>query len=346
MATTGHIYKRGSRWWWRVRLPREPKTKSRPLIPDGHALATKNRAVAETIAKRIWREASALPSATMENLIDQFDEVERLRGVGRHVDQKVAALRDFIEVADIQNPEDITRQAIQDFLILLATPNPTSKAKPRRKGLSPKTVINRRGHIRRFCRFLMLAGHLDRNPVEFVEPPKVRRSEIVYLTTDELEKALQVATEHELWAVHVAAYTGMRLGEIMRLQWTDLRDGPGGRIIVIPQSKGNRPDSIPMHPKLGPVFEKIPREGEYVFPQHDRRTWAKMLDPIKEAVPKMARQGGGWHDLRRTVGSLLIQQGTRLEVVSKILRHRDVSTTARYYAHLDAEAGRDDLAKL
>ena len=71
-----------------------------------------------------------------------------------------------------------------------------------------------------------------------------------------------------------------------------------------------------------------------------------MLDPLKKQIPKLAREGGGWHDFRRTVGTLLIQQGTPLEVISKILRHKDVATTARYYAHLTTEHGRADLAKL
>ena len=61
---------------------------------------------------------------------------------------------------------------------------------------------------------------------------------------------------------------------------------------------------------------------------------------------KMARKGGGWHDFRRTVGSLLVQAGSRILAVSKILGHASVHTSAAYYAHLDAEAGREDLAVL
>jgi hypothetical protein len=31
----GSIYKNGSRWWWKVKLPGEENSKSRPLKPVG-----------------------------------------------------------------------------------------------------------------------------------------------------------------------------------------------------------------------------------------------------------------------------------------------------------------------
>jgi integrase len=46
------------------------------------------------------------------------------------------------------------------------------------------------------------------------------------------------------------------------------------------------------------------------------------------------------HDLRRTFGSWLVQAGVGIERVSALLRHGDVSITARVYAHLRP----DDLA--
>jgi integrase len=58
------------------------------------------------------------------------------------------------------------------------------------------------------------------------------------------------------------------------------------------------------------------------------------------------------HDLRRTFGSWLVQAGVGIERVSRLLRHSDVSVTARVYAHLrpsdlaDAAAVIDLSAKL
>jgi len=99
---------------------------------------------------------------------------------------------------------------------------------------------------------------------------------------------------------------------------------------------------------LAAVIARMDRKAddEPIFPPHGSRWWERRLRPIKKAAAKMARKGGGWHDFRRTVGSLLVQAGSRILAVSKILGHASVHTTAAYYAHLDAEAGREDLAVL
>ncbi|MBA7573345.1 Tyrosine recombinase XerC [subsurface metagenome] len=49
---------RKGRWWWSVKLPGETKIKARPLRPIGSQFATKDRLVAEEVAKMIWQEAT------------------------------------------------------------------------------------------------------------------------------------------------------------------------------------------------------------------------------------------------------------------------------------------------
>ncbi len=53
-----------------------------------------------------------------------------------------------------------------------------------------------------------------------------------------------------------------------------------------------------------------------------------------------------FHDLRRHVGTLLINEGERLEVVSKLLGHSTVAVTQRSYAHLATDATRAAFGKL
>ena len=54
----GTIYKRGNRYWWRVRLPGESGKTSRPLRPPGARFATSDRKVAEALAAEIWKRAA------------------------------------------------------------------------------------------------------------------------------------------------------------------------------------------------------------------------------------------------------------------------------------------------
>ena len=47
----GTIYKNKNRWWWKVKLPGEDKSKARPLKPVGSSMATKDYNVAVECAK-------------------------------------------------------------------------------------------------------------------------------------------------------------------------------------------------------------------------------------------------------------------------------------------------------
>lgn len=49
------------------------------------------------------------------------------------------------------------------------------------------------------------------------------------------------------------------------------------------------------------------------------------------------------HDLRRTYGSDLINNHVSFNVVAKAMGHRNVATTAKHYAHVNAQTVREAL---
>lgn len=103
-------------------------------------------------------------------------------------------------------------------------------------------------------------------------------------------------------------------------------------------TKTDRGRSVPVSKKLGKIIDGMShgKPDDLVFPERSRRHWARMLRPIKEALPVMDRPGGGggWRDFRRTTASLLVQGGVDIYLVSKILGHSDIRTTARHYVQL------------
>ena len=52
----GSLYQRNGRWWWKVRLPGEEKTKAQPLKPVGSRYATTDYAVAVECARQLLQE--------------------------------------------------------------------------------------------------------------------------------------------------------------------------------------------------------------------------------------------------------------------------------------------------
>jgi hypothetical protein len=51
------MYQKNGRWWWKVRLPGEPRVRARALRPEGARCAAKTRKVAERVAGEMWRDA-------------------------------------------------------------------------------------------------------------------------------------------------------------------------------------------------------------------------------------------------------------------------------------------------
>ena len=71
-------------------------------------------------------------------------------------------------------------------------------------------------------------------------------------------------------------------------------------------------------------------------------SWGAVLAAAKRAgIPRRTP-----HDLRRAVGSWMLERGVRMEVVSRVLGHGSINTTERVYAYLRVDDLRDAVAKL
>ncbi len=76
---------------------------------------------------------------------------------------------------------------------------------------------------------------ISRNPVSAVTPPSVRKHEAVTPDIAKVRQLLVTAEleDHRLWpAIHLVAFTGMRRGEVLALQWKDV-DRKNRRLKVV-----------------------------------------------------------------------------------------------------------------
>lgn len=58
VALPGQMYQKKGRWWWKVRLPGEPRVRARALRPEGARFGAKTGKVAEEVACEMWRRAT------------------------------------------------------------------------------------------------------------------------------------------------------------------------------------------------------------------------------------------------------------------------------------------------
>jgi integrase len=133
--------------------------------------------------------------------------------------------------------------------------------------------------------------------------------------------------------------TGMRRGELFKLQWPDVDFERG--FIHIRGPKGGQDQKIPLNQAARSILEAHPRgESLYVFPGRgggQRTRYPKRIDAIRERVglPPDFRP---LHGLRHFFASQLASSGrVDMFTLQKLLTHKSPQMTQRY-AHLRDEA--------
>jgi integrase len=157
-------------------------------------------------------------------------------------------------------------------------------------------------------------------------------------------RALEDAQDAEL--VRVAAYAGLRRGELVALRWRDV-EFAGRKIIVrrslsgeteVRSTKSRRSREVPLPDQAASVLERLSQRGEFTGP--DDYVFAsrlgRRLDPsaLRRRFER-ARDAAGldplrFHDLRHTYGSLLVAGGIDLASVKSAMGHSRITTTERY----------------
>jgi integrase len=165
------------------------------------------------------------------------------------------------------------------------------------------------------------------------------------LGSDEiLARAREDAQDAEL--VRVAAFGGLRRGELVALRWRDV-DFAGRKLIVrralsgeteVRSTKSRRARQVPLPDQAATALERLRQRGDFTGP--DDYVFAsrlgRRLDPsaLRRRFER-ARDAAGleplrFHDLRHTYGSLLVAGGIDLPSVKAAMGHSHITTTERY----------------
>ena len=147
-------------------------------------------------------------------------------------------------------------------------------------------------------------------------------------------------------------YSGLRVGEALELSWEPLDPvaviaRPGEEPVLRFQPKGHkarRAETVPIAPDFADMLLAVPedqREGKVFQPQHrDQPVHPKRVaEQFRLITEKAGVPHVHLHDYRRAFGTRMVMedQVTVFELM-KLMRHRDIKTTLKYYLHLDAQA--------
>jgi integrase len=191
-----------------------------------------------------------------------------------------------------------------------------------------------------FYRWATWAGLLEHNPLEGIRPdPKVEPpargldleqvGELLAATATQPRTHLAIALG--FWAL-------LRAGEIARLRIEDV-DLRAGELLVY--GKGGLVDSVPIHDDLRPILlrslEGRPATGPVI--EHARQPGRHVSSRTVSRMIGRAMGGLGWsehaHVLRHSAAYLLLEETGDIDAVSRLLRHRQLSSTQRYVRKAD-----------
>jgi integrase len=259
------------------------------------------------------------------------------------------------ELGDL-TPEEITALRISDLT-----------KKKNEAGLSPRTIRNILVVLQSMFTLAEDLDVVDRSPVRKTHKPKAIGAEKRVWTSDQVRQIIEgVSAEHRC-IFTLLALTGLRIGEVVALQWThvDLHS----RTIKVAQSLWNgklvppKTKSSVRTIQLADVLtqalvehlDRASRVGanDFVFSRSDgsplnpdvvrRDTLYPVLDRLQISRPKRT---AGFHAFRHAAATIINRQTGNLKLAQKLLGHSEISTTADTYTHVSTESEKEASAAL
>jgi integrase len=151
--------------------------------------------------------------------------------------------------------------------------------------------------------------------------------------------------EQDAELVRVAAYTGLRLGELLAMRWRDVDFGSSVLTIsramsagIETTTKSGRVRRVPLPTQAADALQRLAKRPDFTAPAEfvfvdavgrplNSVTVRKRFKQARDAVGARPLR---FHDLRHTYGSLLAAAGVDLVTIKETMGHSALSTTGRY----------------
>ena len=186
---------------------------------------------------------------------------------------------------------------------------------------------------------------IDRNPAMGIAlHPEKRRDRV--LNEQELARLGQALTRLEtaarfpvgaVRAVWLLSLTGMRLGEVLSLEWRNIN--VAGQVATLADAKTQNSLIVPLGGEASAYLRGLDHNGPFVCPSFD----SEQQLPIKRfrAFFRILRKEADLddvrpHDLRHTFATVAAGSGHSAFMIRDLLRHTDVAMSSRYVSRQTA----------
>lgn len=267
----------------------------------------------------------------MTRLRQRFIDDLRLKNFSeRTIKVYVQAVEKFAQFLG-RSPDESTAQDVRAFLIHELD-----------RGLSRSYCVVQRNALRHL--YLDTLGRTDE--LEAVPRPKRERRLPVVLSREEVQRLFAVAGNLKHKALLMVAYdAGLRLSEILNLRIEDIDSQR--MVIRIRQGKGKKDRYARLSVGLlGLLREywRTYRPESLLFPGAHPKKRYDLATP-GHILKKLCRKAGitkrvSMHTLRHSFATHLLEAGTNLRVIQRLLGHSNIQTTC-VYTHISIQELRE-----
>ena len=273
----------------------------------------------------------------------RFIEEDRARKPSTLNDYRSALKAHLLPAFGAQPLESITPEQIDQWRRGLAGLSNRSKN---------KLLIQLHGIFRR----AQMVWGVQANPLARVEKHPMRASgDIQVFSPEEVWALVRAAASEQDGAIFLtAAFTGLRMGELLALRWRDV-DFAGATIRVrgsyaaghLTTPKSGKVRAVPMAPDVASALALLGRRENWVG--DDDLVFAGELGSYldgsalrrryKDALGRAGLRPLRFHDLRHTFGTRMIAKAD-IRRVQEWMGHADIQTTMRYLHYAPHARGR------
>lgn len=336
------IYKRGKNWSISYKV--EGKRVVKSLKTNDEKIAREKKKATEVDLKRGLIKLTHQKS--IEDYLSAYRTDTNHRKPGTNI-KEFYVVRKFLKHC---NKKTINSIKHQDVLVYLE----------KYAANAPKTYNTIIITLKRFFRLAVKSKFLPENPADDIELKTIPKAPPKFFTDEEFSRIEKAAESEVIYPmIIVARYTGLRLRELLHLEWQDF-DWNGRVINVLNKpyfggytTKNYKPRVVPICDELREKLLGFIKKEGLCFQTYGRWRNAqryltdgpkRQLHRVFKAAKIERSQPTGWHAFRHTFASRLAQEGTPLKKISFWLGHSSVAVT-EIYAHI-APNYDEDIEKL
>ena len=311
------VYKRKSTKGWYVGWYESGKRKAKALPTK--ALAEHYRRIKYSqLNSDVFTGTVAVDWAQMK---EEYTRYKKVKGdVQATLYETALTFSHFERLIGRLSSKQITQNTIDKFIL--------DRGKEIKRSTLNKDVKNMRAFIRWCRKNRYLNGDIELSLLKEDERP------VKSLTHTQIQEMLTASLPYPALRMRIllALGTGLRRGDIESWRVSDLdfeNCSVTTRSTKTRKSMGSRPVPVPIMAELKKYVSKLSPKQDKIFKRcFNKSRWDKVRQKVGLADFK-------FHDLRKTFGSVLAQNGASTVVIQKLLEHSSPDLTNKVYTNVD-----------